>query len=287
MKYPYWYKGNTHLHTTRSDGGKTYGEVADMYASAGYNFLVATDHFVASDVARDISQAPLLWIDGVELDGEVDGHTFHVVCLGHIEGIDPQAGLFPALNQVQAQDGIMILAHPFWSGNTFEDTQRWPFNGVEIYNHVCQWLNGKGDGRSYWNYMLSQSASAGILAIASDDAHLTHEHRGWNGGWITVNAPELTPEAILNSIRCGNYYASCGPSFITLDFDGSAIYFTSSSVQFARMVGPAYHGKRIGSFTGEMITGGEFAIPDDWPYCYLEIEDDSGHRAWTNTLFLP
>jgi hypothetical protein len=288
--YSYWYKGNTHLHTTLSDGGKTYAEVEHLYASAGYSFLVATDHFVASHLAQDQASSPLLWIDGVELDGEVDGQTFHVACLGSFEDIDPQAGLIPAMERVQDQNGILILAHPFWSGNTFTDTQRWPFHGVEVYNHVCEWLNGKGDGRAYWNYMLNQAARAGrpgVLAIAADDAHLTGEHPGWNGGWIVVNAQERTTQAILDAIRSGNYYASCGPAFKSLAFDGVAIHFTCSPVQFARLVGPGYYGDRRGSFTGERITGGAFPLPAGWAYCYLEIEDSTGRRAWTNSLFLP
>ena len=34
-----WLKGNTHIHSTSSDGGKTPGELAELYASAGYDFL--------------------------------------------------------------------------------------------------------------------------------------------------------------------------------------------------------------------------------------------------------
>jgi hypothetical protein len=28
------------------------------------------------------------------------------------------------------------------------------------------------------------------------------------------------------------------------------------------------------------------AVPPDWDYAYLEIEDELGRRAWTNTLFI-
>jgi hypothetical protein len=49
-----WFKGNTHIHSTVSDGGKSFGELAEMYASVGYDFLFRTDHWVASDTAQDI-----------------------------------------------------------------------------------------------------------------------------------------------------------------------------------------------------------------------------------------
>jgi len=48
-----WFKGNTHIHSTPSDGGKTFAELAELYASTGYDFLFRTDHWVASDAAAD------------------------------------------------------------------------------------------------------------------------------------------------------------------------------------------------------------------------------------------
>ena len=67
-----WYKGNTHLHSTASDGGWTFAELAQAYAGAGYDFLFRTDHWVCSDVAADSDDYPLLWLDGIELDGRDD-----------------------------------------------------------------------------------------------------------------------------------------------------------------------------------------------------------------------
>ncbi|MBL7077809.1 MAG: hypothetical protein ISS31_10085, partial [Kiritimatiellae bacterium] len=58
-----WFKGNTHIHSTASDGGKTFAELAGMYAGAGYDFLFRTDHWVASDTSKDAESYPLLWID--------------------------------------------------------------------------------------------------------------------------------------------------------------------------------------------------------------------------------
>lgn len=39
-----WYKGNTHAHTTNSDGDSTPDEVTRWYREQGYNFLVLSDH---------------------------------------------------------------------------------------------------------------------------------------------------------------------------------------------------------------------------------------------------
>ena len=34
-----WFKGNTHIHSTASDGGKTITEISNLYAEAKYDFI--------------------------------------------------------------------------------------------------------------------------------------------------------------------------------------------------------------------------------------------------------
>jgi len=286
-----WYKGNTHIHSTASDGGRTFAELAQMYAAQGYDFLCRTDHWVASNVAAEDAADdagcdagyPLLWLDGIELDGRDERDVYyHVVVLGTFTGVTREMGFGAALEATRAQDGLLILAHPQWTANTFDDALRWDFDGVEVYNHVCHWLNGKDDGRAYWNALLAQRPQT--LGLACDDAHIRPEHPGWNGGWIVVNAPELVPTAITAAIRAGNFYSSTGPDFYTITCDGDTVAIQTSPVQFARLVGPAYLGARIGGFEGHLFTEATFELPPDWAYAYLEIEDAQGRRAWTNAL---
>jgi hypothetical protein len=294
-----WYKGNTHLHTTASDGWKTPTELAAMYHNAGYHFLFRTDHWVASDVMSDknkISSSDdpsseegsdsLLWLDGIELDGaDSTGGVYHVVALGSFQNLPVEMGLEKAMQSARAQGGLLILAHPQWTGNTFEDARRWQFDGVEVYNNVCRWLNGKGDGSAYWNAMLD--AFPNTLALASDDVHLGPKEDGcWNGGWVVANAAECTREAILAAIHTGNFYASCGPEIYSIEYDGEQVTLQCSPVQFARIVGPRWSGDRVGSFNGNQVTQAAFKVPQDWEYVYLELEDAQGRRAWTNPLFV-
>ncbi|HQE92785.1 MAG TPA: hypothetical protein PLH19_08500 [Anaerolineae bacterium] len=278
-----WYKGNTHLHSTASDGGSTFAELARMYAGAGYDFLCRTDHWISSNAMADVEDSPVLWLDGIELDGhDAGGAYYHVACLGTFTGITREMGFVAALEATRQQGGLLILAHPQWTGNTFDDVLRWNFDGVEVYNHVCHWLNGKGDGSAYWNALLARHPA--VLGLACDDAHIRTEHPGWNGGWIVVNAPELSRSAIMDAIRAGNFYASTGPDFHSITGNGNTVAIETSPVQFARLVGPAYRGARTGSFEGQLFTQAVFDIPPEWTYAYLEIEDAQGHRAWTNAL---
>ena len=278
-----WFKGNTHIHSTFSDGGRTIAELEILYAGAGYDFLFRADHWHASDVRAEAGRRPLLWLDGVELDGTDDrGGTYHVVGLGTFRGIRREMGFTAALRSVRRQGGLLILAHPVWMGNTPEEIRRWKFDGVEVYNHVCQWLNGKGDGLACWQYALARDP--GTLGFAVDDAHIRPEHPGWNGGWIMVQAPACTRTAILAAIRRGRFYSSCGPAFHAIACAGGRVRVRTSPVRFVRLVGPAWNGARCGSFHGRLLTEAVFDVPAGWPYAYVEIEDSRGRRAWTNTF---
>ena len=280
-----WFKGNTHIHSQASDGGMTFDTIEKMYAGAGYDFLFRTDHWVPSDTRKDKGKKPpLLWIDGIELDGkDAHGSYMHVVCLGRVSGIGRGMEFPQAMESARKQGALRILAHPHWTGNTFDDALRTDFDGVEIYNHVCRWLNGKGNSLPFWNAMM-QRRGGHVLGFAVDDAHLRPEHPGWNGGWIMVNAPKLTPANILNAIRKGRYYSTVGPEIHELQMKDGEVVFKTSPVQFARIVGAGWDGLRMGSFDGTTFTKGRLQLPEEWTYAYLEIEDAQGRCAWTNNL---
>jgi len=280
-----WFKGNTHLHSTASDGGKTFAELADIYHAEGYDFLFRTDHWVASDISVDTTAYPLLWLDGIEIDGrDGTGAFFHAVCLGKVDDVCQDDGFESALRSARAQGALVIAAHPYWCGNSLEDCLRWSFDGVEIYNHVCHWLNGKGGGLVHWDALLDRDPN--VLAFAVDDAHLKPESPGWNGGWIVVNAEACTRRQVLSAIRRGNFYSSCGPEIRSIALDGDELSMTTSPIRFMRLVGPDSSGKRVGSFDGPPLTSVSMRVPDSWSYVYVEIEDGAGRRAWTNNLFV-
>jgi len=123
------------------------------------------------------------------------------------------------------------------------------------------------------------------LAFSADDAHFKFEHYGSNGGWIVVNAEECTQESIMDSIRSGNFYSSCGPEIHSISLNGNQLDVKTSPVQFARLVGQGPRGDRLGTDQSQPIESLSFEIPSDWKYIYLELEDVDGKKAWTNNLF--
>ena len=280
-----WFKGNTHIHSVASDGALNFQQLAERYHAADFSFLFRTDHWISSDVQADSQSYPLLWLDGIELDGQDDlGSYFHIVCLGRFDGIDRGMSLADALREVRAQNGLVVLAHPHWTGNRMEEILRLPLDGIEVYNNVCQNLNGKGYAGPLWDAMLEENP--GLLAVASDDAHLGPEEPDWNGGWVVVNAPECTRTAIFKSLRAGNFYASTGPAFSAIEFQAGRVVVKTSPVRYIRLVGPRYECQKVVDLEGSRLTEAEFTVPLGWKSVYIQIEDQNRRLAWTNPLFL-
>lgn len=274
-----------HIHSIASDGGKSFSEIAELYAGLGYDFLYRTDHWIASDVEADINHYPLLWLDGIEIHGKDDSNSiYHILCLGTLAGISNKMSIEAVLETARKQDVLLILAHPYWSGNDFRDIFRYKFDGVEKYNHVTGWLNGKSDSSVYWDMMLRYNSNT--LSFAVDDAHITKKIPCYDGGWIYVNCQHLSRNEIQSAIKSGRFYSTCGPEIKNIIYDNNTVSIKTSPVKFIRLVGPAWYGKRSVKNGDRAINYAEFEVPDDWDYAYIEIEDHQSKRAWTNTLFI-
>jgi hypothetical protein len=223
-------------------------------------------------------------LDGIELDGKDDqGSYYHVVCIGGVNGISKDMLLMKALEKARSQGSFLIWAHPHWSGNTVADGLRHSFHGLEVYNHFPEMAIGKGNGAFHWDSALEQNPD--MLGLATDDNHFVEGYPPQEGGWIMVNSPELSHEAIMASIHKGNFYSSSGPDFKSIYIEkGNRVVAETSPIVHARLVGPATLGKWKAEANKRSVTDTHFRIPDDWPFARLEIEDAFGRKAWSNPL---
>lgn len=279
-----WYKGNIHMHTTHSDGQLTVAEAVEFYAGAGYDFICITDHRVPFAGAESVDEWPLLVLDGVELDGRDEEDSFyHVVGIGNVGGVTQEMEFVEALKRLQANGSFLIWAHPHWSGNTVVEGMRHSFHGLEVYNCSSQVAYGKGSGAFHWDAVLEKGAD--MLGFASDDSHFIGAFPAETGGWIMVNAPECSQDAIMASIKKGNFYSSSGPLFKSITIEqGNRIAAETSPIVHARLIGPRSNNKYKGMLDRGRMTHTHFRIPDDWPFARLEIEDADGKAAWSNPL---
>src|SRR5688572_12195862 len=76
-----WFRGNTHTHTTNSDGQMPPEKVVDHYVAGGYDFLFFTDHFKVTDLT-DQSRDGFLILRGTEVGAPAgDGRSYHLIGL--------------------------------------------------------------------------------------------------------------------------------------------------------------------------------------------------------------
>lgn len=281
-----WYKGSLHLHTVRSDGHLTPNELVEKYSEEKFDFIAMTDHWCLPDLNGNKETLPLLVINGVELDGYDNlGSYYHVLAIG----VDLKPPLFTrnflkTLRIAYSQGALLIWAHPYWTGNSLQEGMRHKFHGLEIYNHSSQCENGSGYALSYWDGMLNQNPD--FLGFATDDGHFIPGQPYWKGGWIMVNAADCTQQEILENIKQGNFYATQGPEFKSIEYGENTVEVETSPVTYVRLIGPRRTGKWIHALDQKPICKAKFELPREWPYARLEIEDAAGKRAWSNPLWV-
>jgi len=223
-----WYKGNTHAHTTNSDGNVSPEEAVKWYKSHDYNFLIITDHNYLTEIDNlDTDKNDnFLLIPGEEVTDSYDNKPVHIVAINVNTLIPPQHGesivntLQNNIDAIIKTGGIPQIAHPNfgWAFTDKEISQLQNLALLEIYN-FHPYVNNYGGENSQsteeiWDNLLSKGIK--IYGVATDDTHnytdFTRFQANPGRGWIMVKAKELTSEAITNSLINGNFYISSGVS---------------------------------------------------------------------------
>ena len=280
-----FYKGNTHAHSTQSDGRLSPEEVFEIYRSAGYDFLALTDHW---HVTSELDYRGMLVIPGAEYDFSFQTQVLHLVCLyqrdrdayGISRGISHKA----VIEQVNKVGGIVIAAHPAWSLNTPEFLAS--LDGVEIsevYNTMSdEPFNGpRGNSES----LLDVAAANGkyFNLIAADDSH---PYRGEHCvSYIMVQATELSVPAILEGLRAGRFYATQGPEFHNISIEGGLITVETSPVSHITFCSNLFWvDDRCRS--GQGLTREVYRIHPNERFVRIQITDAYGKKAWSSPIVL-
>jgi hypothetical protein len=206
------------------------------------------------DEFRSLFEEPgeFIFIKGEEITDRYQNHPVHMNGVNLVEFIPPQGGnsvvntIQNNLNAVVAQSKqygqpmVAHLNHPnFHYAQTAEDffyLDHEPGAGFfEMYNghpHVHNHGNElHPSAERMWDIVLAKRLGelnrSLIYGVAVDDAH---EYTRWGigatnpgRGWIMVQAMHLTPNAITDAIKQGNFYNSSGISFKTIRLDEQQI----------------------------------------------------------------
>ncbi|MBE5773064.1 MAG: hypothetical protein E7337_03930 [Clostridiales bacterium] len=296
-------KGALHCHTTRSDGEGTPEATIRYHYDHGYDFISLTDHRIYNykNFAPDV---PITIIPGMEFDsrsfkvGGYGGHTFHTVCIGpsREDGngfeqdevvlsavVSCQEEYQPFLDEIHAKNNLTILCHPEWSctpPRLFEKLKG------DFAMEICNTGSIKYDDMDmdapYWDEILGQGIR--MLGVAADDGHYMSEHCL---GWVMVNA-ENNVNAILEALKTGAFYSSCGPEIYNFCVENDTAYIDCSPVSTIRLHNAGFPTELVRDPDGN-LTHAEFKLRAPWTekyrYVRMTIVDKNGDHAWTNPIF--
>lgn len=127
-------RGAFHVHTTRSDGRGSLGEVVRAAREAGLQFVVVADH----DVLAPTDQG---FHDGVLVVEATEASTpfGHVVALGVPRALTAEERERDPLGAIAVLGGEAVLAHPFHPRRPFTGWARGRWRGFELVSNDSAW----------------------------------------------------------------------------------------------------------------------------------------------------
>ena len=297
-----WYKGNTHAHTTESDGDSPPEVVARWYKDHGYDFLVLSDHNVLTDpvALSHLVDSTFLLIPGEEVTSSFERRPVHVNGLnlpGLVEARRDStlvATIQANVDAVREGSGVPHVNHPNfeWAYGAPELAQVERYRLLEIFNGHPTVHNEGGGGtpgmEEVWDALLTQGKR--IYGIAVDDAHhfqgeFSRDRANPGRGWVGVRAATREAGAIMESLEEGRFYASSGVTLADVVVTPETL-----AVHIAQDRNFRYTTVFIGDGGRVLATSTEnpavYRLADDVTYVRARITDSMGYRAWTQPAFV-
>lgn len=178
---------------------------------------------------------------------------------------------------------LVCFNHPVWSLDFEADYLHYEnLDFVEIFNTGC-------DRAGLYNYdqMFDVMIKHGknVACVAADD---NHNGKGFDphssdsfGGWVMINAEELTYSAIIDALREHKFYASCGPEIYSIVRDGDTVTVKTSPVRRIAKQTEGRQGGAKNAAPGELITEATFSVKENEKVFRITIEDEHGYKAYS------
>ncbi|MBE6720297.1 MAG: hypothetical protein E7571_06555 [Ruminococcaceae bacterium] len=224
----HWFKGDTHLHTTNSDGSLHQYELIDYCKRKGLDWAIITDHNF-NTVKESYSSDGLTVIQGQELTGE----NGHVNVWGAKVPFEPPYDLsdinaYKKITEKSSKNGAVIsVNHPFCSNCPFRmDLDGFPMDCVEVWNTIQHSDNNKA--LAWWVKKLDEGKHIG--AVGGSDYHKDYVRLKMLASPTTITyAKSNSPEDILEALTEGR-------SVVTNSPESSMIYLTVDDAQLGDSV---------------------------------------------------
>lgn len=297
-----WFKGNTHTHTTESDGDSSPEYVASWYKDHGYDFLVLSDHNLLLDPASlsHLVDEGFLLVPGEEVTSSFGDAAVHVNGLNLREMVPAWNGeilvstLQANVDVIREHGGLPHINHPNygWSLSPGALAQVERYNLLEIFNGHPSVHNQGGGGypgmEEVWDILLTRGMR--IYGIAVDDAHhfqgeFSKDRVNPGRGWVVVKAPALESDALVEGLEEGRFYASTG-----VELEDVVIEETRLEIRIRQRGNFKYTTTFIGE-GGRILSAvhgpvAEYLLQSPEPYVRAQVRDSGGNVAWIQPVFV-
>jgi hypothetical protein len=217
---PGWFQGELHSHSTHSDGAFEVNALAERARDMGYDFMALTDHNVMTGLPQ-MQETALPFIPALELTTFYGHHVVlgaHTAVPWHTDGV--RRNINDVVADFHEQGALFTLSHPFAIGDPVCTGCRWSLPELKAENIDIveiwwrRWSGDTTDNRSarlLWDDLWRQGHRP--TAVAVRDWH-TKQHEAALPGPLPVTmvgAASTDPADLLDAIRRGRAYATCGP----------------------------------------------------------------------------
>ncbi len=155
------YVGALHIHSTYSDGTGTISEIAIAAEEAGLDYIIITDHNTLRGKQEGYEgfYNKVAVLIGTEINDKENKN--HYLAFGINETYSTRLPAKEYVKKIKEAGGIGFLAHPFEKRNSMKEHPPYPwvdwsitdFNGIEIWNHMSEWMEGLTEENKY-NYFI-------------------------------------------------------------------------------------------------------------------------------------
>ncbi len=296
-----WLKGNTHTHTTESDGDTPPADVARWYKSRGYAFLVLSDHNVFTDpkTLTSLTDSTFLLLPGEEVTTSFQKAAVHINALAVTRVILPIAAptllgtVQGTIDAIRAERAVPHINHPnfVWSIDSATLFRMKNDRLLEIFNgHPLVHNIGGGDWpgmEEVWDGLLSSGKR--MFGIAVDDAHhfqgefsATRANPG--RGWVAVHSAALETRALVSALDAGQFYASSGVTLTDVSLSS-----TTMDIRIAPNGNFKYTTQFIGQDGKVLATDRSltprYTLRGTETYVRAKVTDSGGAAAWVQPVF--
>jgi hypothetical protein len=155
------YTGAIHMHSVFSDGSGEVPQIAKFADEVGLDYIILTDHNTlrALDEGYENWYGNTLCLVGSEINDKENKN--HYLAFGINKTYSTRISAKEYVRKIKEDGGIGFLAHPHEKREHMKEHPAYPwvdwdtddFNGIEIWNHMSEWMENLTEENKYQAFL--------------------------------------------------------------------------------------------------------------------------------------